>query len=53
MAEINLLEADRADDVVMDRITRRYMNADNLESAREIRDRLLELQEKRNQEYQD
>lgn len=53
MAEISLLEADRADDVVMDRITRRYMNADNLESAREIRDRLLELQEKRNQEYQD
>ena len=53
MAEINLLEEDRADDVVMDRITRRYMNADNLESAREIRDRLLELQEKHNQEYQD
>ena len=53
MAEINLLEEDRADDVVMDRITRRYMNADNLDSAREIRDRLLELQEKRNQEYQD
>lgn len=53
MAEINLLEEDRADDVVMDRITRRYMNADNLESAREIRDRLLELQEKRNQEYQE
>lgn len=53
MAEINLLEAGKADDVMMDRITRRYMNADNLESAREIRDRLLELQEKRNQEYQD
>ena len=53
LAEIKLLEEDRADDVVMDRITRRYMNADNLESAREIRDRLLELQEKRNQEYQD
>ena len=53
MAEIDLLEADRADDVVMDKITRRYMNADNLESAREIRDRLLELQEKRKQEYQD
>lgn len=53
MAEIDLLEAGRVDDVVMDKITRRYMNADNLESAREIHDRLLELQEKRNQEYQD
>lgn len=53
MAEINLLEAGNADDVVLDRITRRYMNLDDLESAREIRDRLLELQEKRNQEYQD
>ena len=53
LAEVKLLEEDRADDVVMDRITRRYMGLNDLESAREIRDRLLELQEKRNQEYQD
>ena len=53
LAEVKLLEEDRADDVVMDRITRRYMGLNDLESTREIRDRLLELQEKRNQEYQD
>lgn len=50
LAEIKLLEEDRADDVVLDRITRRYMNLDDLESAREIRDRLKTLKEHLNQE---
>ena len=48
MAEINLLEEDRADDVVLDRITRRYMNLDDLASAREIRERLETLRNQRN-----
>lgn len=53
MAEVSLLEEGRADDIVLDKITRRYMNLDDLESAREIRDRLAVLREKQNQECQD
>ena len=53
MAEIDLLEAGKTGDIVMDKITRRYMNLDDLKSAREIRDRLAVLREKQKQECQD